>query len=57
MPELQCSFCGKDDRRVRFLAAGVAGGMICDVCCLKAFGIFLKAYLTSAFRSIRLHRA
>ena len=42
---LHCSFCGKDGNHVRFLAAGVAG-KICDACCLKAFFIFLKAYLT-----------
>ena len=27
-----------------------AGGMICDVCCFKAFVIFVKAYFTSALR-------
>ena len=43
---LHCSFCGKDGDHVRFLAAGVAGGKICDVCCLKSLVIFLKAYLT-----------
>ena len=42
---LHCSFCGKDANHVRFLAAGV-DGKICDVCCLKAFLIFVKAYLT-----------
>ena len=42
---LHCSFCGKDGNHVRFLAAGVAG-KICDVCCLKAFFIFVKAYVT-----------
>jgi hypothetical protein len=31
---------------VRFLTAGIAGGKICDVCCLQAFVIFLKAWLT-----------
>ena len=45
---LHCSFCGKDADHVRFLTAGVSGGMICDVCCLKAFFIFLKAHVTSA---------
>ena len=43
---LHCSFCGKDADHVRFLSAGVAGGKICDVCCLKALWIFVKAYLT-----------
>ena len=42
---LHCSFCGKDGDRVRFLAAGVSA-KICDACCLKAFLIFVKAYLT-----------
>ena len=37
---------GKDGDHVRFLAAGVAGGKICDVCCLKGVLIFVKAYLT-----------
>jgi hypothetical protein len=31
------------------LTAGVSGGMICDVCCVKAFLIFIKAHVTSAF--------
>ena len=44
---LHCSFCGKDDSHVRFLAAGVAGGKICDVCCFKSVLIFAKAWLTS----------
>lgn len=43
---LHCSFCGKDAEHVRFLTAGIAGGKICDVCCLQAFVIFLKAWLT-----------
>jgi len=43
---LHCSFCGKDGDHVRFLAAGVAGGKICDVCCLTGVLIFVKAYLT-----------
>jgi hypothetical protein len=43
---LHCSFCGKDGNHVRFLAAGVAGAKICDACCLTAFLIFVKAYLT-----------
>ena len=43
---LHCSFCGKDGDHVRFLTAGVAGGKICDACCLKAFVIFVKAYVT-----------
>lgn len=44
---LHCSFCGKDGDHVRFLAAGVSG-KICDVCCRKAFLIFVKAYLSVA---------
>jgi hypothetical protein len=48
---LRCSFCGKDADHVRFLSAGVAGGTICDVCCLKALLIFLKAHVTAFFRS------
>ena len=47
---LRCSFCAKDAAHVRFLCAGVAGGMICDACCLKAFFIFVKAHLTSLVR-------
>ncbi len=43
---LHCSFCGKDGNHVRFLTAGVAGGKICNACCLKAAFIFMKAYLT-----------
>jgi len=42
---LHCSFCAKDANHVRFLAAGVAGGKICDACCWKALLIFLPAYL------------
>ena len=47
---LHCSFCGRNAEQVRFLSAGVFGGTICDRCCLKAFFIFLKAYLTAPFR-------
>jgi hypothetical protein len=47
---LHCSFCGKDGAHVRFLAAGVSGGKICDVCCMKAFLIFVKAHITSLLR-------
>jgi hypothetical protein len=47
---LHCSFCGKDADHVRFLVAGGSGGKICDVCCVKAFLIFLKAHVTSLFR-------
>ena len=46
---LHCSFCGKDANHVRFLAAGVAGGKICDACCWKGFLIFLKAYVMHPF--------
>lgn len=42
---LHCSFCGQDGNHVRFLAAGVAGGHICDACCLKAMGIFIRAHV------------
>ena len=47
---LHCSFCGRDGNHVRFLTAGVAGGKICDACCLKALAIFVKAYLTPRWR-------
>jgi len=57
MAALQCSFCGRDDSRVRSLTAGVAGGMICDVCCLKASLIFAKAYVKSAFGLITPRRS
>ncbi len=43
---LHCSFCGKDANHVRFLSAGIAGGKICDVCCFKAFLIFVRAWLS-----------
>lgn len=46
---LHCSFCGRDGNHVRFLAAGVAGGKICNACCLKAFAIFLRAYVRHPF--------
>jgi len=46
---LHCSFCGRDGNHVRFLAAGIAGGKICNACCLKAFGIFLHAYVRHPF--------
>jgi hypothetical protein len=46
---LCCSFCGKDADHVRFLAAGVSGGTICNVCGVKAFLIFLRAHFTSVF--------
>jgi hypothetical protein len=46
----RCSFCGRDDEHVRFLAKGVSGGLICDVCCLKAFLIFLKAHLQAVVK-------
>jgi len=44
---LHCSFCGRSDRRVRFLVAGKSGGMICNSCCLTAVFIFVKAYAAS----------
>jgi hypothetical protein len=47
--QLHCSFCGRDADHVRFLAAGVAGGMICDRCNFRSLGIFLKAHLASVF--------
>jgi hypothetical protein len=46
---LYCSLCGRDANHVRFLARGVAGGQICNACCLKAFAIFLRAYLRHPF--------
>jgi ClpX C4-type zinc finger protein len=50
---LHCSFCGKDADHVRFLVAGVAGGMICDRCNLQSLGIFLKAHVTALSRRLR----
>jgi len=47
---LRCSFCGRSDRRVRFLVAGKSGGMICNTCCLTAVFIFVKAYAASFLR-------
>ncbi|MBV9017839.1 MAG: hypothetical protein JO058_19490 [Alphaproteobacteria bacterium] len=46
---LHCSFCGKSETQVRFLAAGKSGGMICNTCCLKSVFIFLRAYAASVF--------
>ena len=46
---LHCSFCGRDGNHVRFLAAGIAGGKICDACGLKTFAIFLRSYLLHPF--------
>ena len=51
--QLHCSFCGKDADHVRFLAAGAAGGMICDRCNLMSLGIFLKARIASALGMTR----
>ena len=48
---LHCSFCGKDADKIRFLTAGVFGGMICDRCCFKAFFIVVKAHLGSVLRA------
>jgi len=48
---LHCSFCGRDNDHVRFLVAGVAGGKICDACCVKALLIFVKAWLQRPFGS------
>jgi hypothetical protein len=53
---LHCSFCGRDGNHVRFLTAGLAGGTICDACCLKAVAIFVKAYVTRAFGLIPARR-
>ena len=47
---LRCSFCGKSDRRVRFLIAGKSGGMICNTCCLTAAFIFVKAYAAALLK-------
>ncbi len=51
--KLRCSFCGKDADHVRFLAAGIAGGMICDRCNLHSFGIFLKAHVAAVYSRLR----
>lgn len=47
---LHCSFCGKSAVRVRMMVAGQKGGRICDDCCLKTAGIFLKARVKSALK-------
>jgi ClpX C4-type zinc finger len=47
---LHCSFGGKDANSVRFLAAGTAGGLICDRCNWQSLAIFLKAYVTASRR-------
>jgi ClpX C4-type zinc finger protein len=51
--QLHCSFCGQDADHVRFLTAGTSGGMICDVCCVKAFWIFLRAHARAALFVVR----
>jgi hypothetical protein len=33
---LSCSMCGRDERHVRYLMAGAAGGHLCDACTLSA---------------------
>ena len=47
---LHCSFCGRSERRVRFLVAGKSGGMICNTCCLTAVFMFVKACGASLLR-------
>lgn len=47
---LHCSFCGRSDRRVRFLVAGKSRGMICNTCCLTAVFILVKAFAASLLR-------
>jgi len=44
---LHCSFCGKNDRRLRFLVGGKAGGTICNTCCFTSVFIFLRAYIAA----------
>jgi hypothetical protein len=46
---LRCSMCGRDANHVRFLAAGLAGGKICNACSFKACAIFLRAFVTHPF--------
>ena len=46
---LRCSFCGRNGNHVRFLAGGLAGGKICNACCLRALAIFLRAYVRYPF--------
>jgi len=53
LSRLSCSFCGETADHVRFLTAGVAGGMICDRCWLVASVIFVKAYLVSLLAFVR----
>ncbi|HXF89665.1 MAG TPA: ClpX C4-type zinc finger protein [Xanthobacteraceae bacterium] len=38
---LSCSFCGRDEQRVRKLLAGGCGGLICDAC-VSAYVRFLS---------------
>jgi hypothetical protein len=53
LSRLSCSFCGKTADHVRFLTAGMAGGMICDRCWLVASVVFLKTYVTSLLAFVR----
>jgi recombinational DNA repair protein (RecF pathway) len=53
LSRLSCSFCGKTADHVRFLTAGVSGGMICDRCWLVASVVFVKAYLASLLAFVR----
>lgn len=47
---LRCTFCGKNDSRVRFLVAGRSGGTICNTCCFLSLFIFLRAYVASLLK-------
>ncbi|MBL8911175.1 MAG: hypothetical protein JNM17_10820 [Archangium sp.] len=42
---LTCSMCGKDERHVRYLMAGTAGGHLCDACTVAAMKIVVKQRL------------
>ena len=53
LSRLSCSFCGKTADHVRFLIAGVAGGMMCDRCWRVATVIFVKAHLMSLLAFVR----
>ena len=47
---LKCSFCGRSERKVRFLVTGKSGGVICNTCCMTTVFIFAKAYAASLLR-------
>ncbi|HUO05615.1 MAG TPA: ClpX C4-type zinc finger protein [Candidatus Binataceae bacterium] len=50
---LDCSFCGKDSSRVRYLVAGYAGGYICDGCAEISLRIMAAQGLRDALAGSR----